>query len=210
MCISITVLGEADDEEITYRNTAKENNLICVSGDLGAAYMGLQLLEREKVVFQENQSSQPDFSGYEYILERQLKPEARQDIVRLLKEKGIKPTAMMDVSDGLSSEVLHICHDSGLGCKIYEDKLPIDYQTYKMAEELNMNATVCALSGGEDYELLFTAPLEDFEKLSAMEGISIIGHTCAKSEGYNLITKDGNSFELKAQGWVNFNPDNQQ
>ncbi len=204
MCISITVLGEADEEEITYRNTAKENNLICVSGDLGAAYMGLQLLEREKVVFQENQSSQPDFSGYEYILERQLKPEARQDIVRLLKEKGIKPTAMMDVSDGLSSEVLHICHDSGLGCKIYEDKLPIDYQTYKMAEELNMNATVCALSGGEDYELLFTAPLEDFEKLSAMEGISI------KSEGYNLITKDGNSFELKAQGWVNFNPDNQQ
>lgn len=210
MCISITVIGEADEDEITYRNTAKENNLICVSGDLGAAYMGLQLLEREKVVFQENQNSQPDFSGYEYILERQLKPEARVDIVRLLKEKDIRPTAMMDVSDGLSSEVLHICHDSGLGCKIYEEKIPIDYQTYKMAEELNMNATVCALSGGEDYELLFTAPLEDFEKLSAMEGISVIGHTCAQSEGYNLITKDGNSFELKAQGWVNFNPDNQQ
>ena len=210
MCISITVIGEADEDEITYRNTAKENNLICVSGDLGAAYMGLQLLEREKVVFQENQNSQPDFSGYEYILERQLKPEARVDIVRLLKEKGIRPTAMMDVSDGLSSEVLHICHDSGLGCKIYEEKIPIDYQTDKMAEELNMNATVCALSGGEDYELLFTAPLEDFEKLSAMEGISVIGHTCAQSEGYNLITKDGNSFELKAQGWVNFNSDNQQ
>lgn len=210
MCISITVIGEANEDEITYRNTAKENNLICVSGDLGAAYMGLQLLEREKIVFQENQNSQPDFSGYEYILERQLKPEARVDIVRLLKEKGIRPTAMMDVSDGLSSEVLHICHDSGLGCKIYEEKIPIDYQTYKMAEELNTNATVCALSGGEDYELLFTAPLEDFEKLSAMEGISVIGHTCVKSEGYNLITKDGNSFELKAQGWVNFNPDNQQ
>lgn len=210
MCISITVIGEADEDEITYRDTAKENNLICVSGDLGAAYMGLQLLEREKVVFQENQNSQPDFSGYEYILERQLKPEARVDIVRLLKEKDIRPTAMMDVSDGLSSEVLHICHDSDLGCKIYEEKIPIDYQTYKMAEELNMNATVCALSGGEDYELLFTAPLEDFEKLSAMEGISVIGHTCAQSEGYNLITKDGNSFELKAQGWVNFNPDNQQ
>ena len=210
MCISITVIGEADEEEITYRDTAKENNLICVSGDLGAAYMGLQLLEREKIVFQEKQDAQPDFSGYEYILERQLKPEARMDIVRLLKEKGIKPTAMMDVSDGLSSEVLHICHDSGLGCKIYEEKIPIDYQTYKMAEELNMNATVCALSGGEDYELLFTAPLEDFEKLSAMEGISVIGHTCAQSEGYNLITKDGNSFELKAQGWVNFNPENQQ
>ncbi|WP_270488305.1 thiamine-phosphate kinase [Butyricimonas synergistica] len=210
MCISITVIGEANEDEITYRNTAKENNLICVSGDLGAAYMGLQLLEREKVVFQENPNAQPDFAGYEYILERQLKPEARVDIVRLLKEKGIRPTAMMDVSDGLSSEVLHICHDSGLGCKIYEEKIPIDYQTYKMAEELNMNATVCALSGGEDYELLFTAPLEDFEKLSAMEGISVIGHTCAQSEGYNLITKDGNSFELKAQGWVNFNPDNQQ
>ena len=210
MCISITIIGEADEEEITYRDTAKENNLICVSGDLGAAYMGLQLLEREKVVFQENQNSQPDFSGYEYILERQLKPEARVDIVRLLKEKDIHPTAMMDVSDGLSSEVLHICHDSGLGCKIYEEKIPIDYQTYKMAEELNMNATVCALSGGEDYELLFTASLEDFEKLSAMEGISVIGHTCSQSEGYNLITKDGNSFELKAQGWVNFNPDNQQ
>ena len=210
MCISITVIGEANEDEITYRNTAKENNLICVSGDLGAAYMGLQLLEREKVVFQENPNAQPDFAGYEYILERQLKPEARVDIVRLLKEKGIRPTAMMDVSDGLSSEVLHICHDSGLGCKIYEEKIPIDYQTYKMAEELNMNATVCALSGGEDYELLFTAPLEDFEKLSAMEGISVIGHTCAQSEGYNLITKDGNSFALKAQGWVNFNPDNQQ
>ena len=210
MCISITVIGEANEDEITYRNTAKENNLICVSGDLGAAYMGLQLLEREKVVFQENPNAQPDFAGYEYILERQLKPEARVDIVRLLKEKGIRPTAMMDVSDGLSSEVLHICHDSGLGCKIYEEKIPIDYQTYKMAEELNMNATVCALSGGEDYELLFTAPLEDVEKLSAMEGISVIGHTCAQSEGYNLITKDGNSFELKAQGWVNFNPDNQQ
>ena len=133
-------------------------------------------------------------------------PEARMDIIQLLKEKGIKPTAMMDVSDGLSSEVLHICHDSGLGCNIYEEKIPIDYQTFKMAEELNMNATVCALSGGEDYELLFTAPLDAYDKLITMEEISIIGHTCAKSEGYNLITKDGNSFELKAQGWVNFNP----
>ena len=206
MCISITVIGEADEEDIVYRNTARENDLICVSGNLGAAYMGLQLLEREKVVFKENPHAQPDFSGYEYILERQLKPEARMDIIQLLKEKGIKPTAMMDVSDGLSSEVLHICHDSGLGCNIYEEKIPIDYQTFKMAEELNMNATVCALSGGEDYELLFTAPLDAYDKLITMEEISIIGHTCAKSEGYNLITKDGNSFELKAQGWVNFNP----
>ena len=196
MCISITVIGEADEEDIVYRNTARENDLICVSGNLGAAYMGLQLLEREKVVFKENPHAQPDFSGYEYILERQLKPEARMDIIQLLKEKGIKPTAMMDVSDGLSSEVLHICHDSGLGCNIYEEKIPID----------NMNATVCALSGGEDYELLFTAPLDAYDKLITMEEISIIGHTCAKSEGYNLITKDGNSFELKAQGWVNFNP----
>ena len=192
--------------DLVYRNTARENDLICVSGNLGAAYMGLQLLEREKVVFKENPHAQPDFSGYEYILERQLKPEARMDIIQLLKEKGIKPTAMMDVSDGLSSEVLHICHDSGLGCNIYEEKIPIDYQTFKMAEELNMNATVCALSGGEDYELLFTAPLDAYDKLITMEEISIIGHTCAKSEGYNLITKDGNSFELKAQGWVNFNP----
>ena len=193
-------------KDIVYRNTARENDLICVSGNLGAAYMGLQLLEREKVVFKENPNAQPDFSGYEYILERQLKPEARMDIIQLLKEKGIKPTAMMDVSDGLSSEVLHICHDSGLGCNIYEEKIPIDYQTFKMAEELNMNATVCALSGGEDYELLFTTPLDAYDKLITMEEISIIGHTCAKSEGYNLITKDGNSFELKAQGWVNFNP----
>lgn len=206
MCISITVIGEADEADIVYRDTARENNLICVSGDLGAAYMGLQLLEREKLVFKENENTEPDFSGYEYILERQLKPEARMDIVELLKNKGIRPTAMMDVSDGLSSEVLHICHDSNVGCKIYEDKIPIDYQTYKMAEELNMNATVCALSGGEDYELLFTVPLEDFDKLTLIEEISIIGHTCSKNEGYNLITKDGNSFELKAQGWINFDP----
>lgn len=157
MCISITVLGEADEEQIVYRNTAKENQLICVTGDLGAAYMGLQLLEREKTVFSGNeQAVQPDFSGYEYILERQLKPEARVDIIRTLREKHIHPTAMIDISDGLSSEIMHICKASGIGCKLYEEKIPIDYQTYKMAEELNMNATVCALSGGEDYELLFT------------------------------------------------------
>ena len=147
---------------------------------------------------------QVDFSGYEYILERQLKPEARRDIVQLLKEKKIKPTAMMDVSDGLSSEILHICHDSGVGCRIYEEKIPIDYQTYKMAEELNMNSTVCALSGGEDYELLFTVPLEYLDFLTTLEKVSIIGHTCKKEEGYLLVTRDGNEFNLKAQGWENF------
>lgn len=205
MCISITVLGEAEEKDIVYRNTAKENQLICVSGDLGAAYMGLQLLEREKLVFQDNGQSQPDFAGYEYILERQLKPEARKDIIRLLQEKEIRPTAMIDISDGLASEVMHICKDSGVGCNIYEDKIPIDYQTFKMAEELNMNATVCALSGGEDYELLFTAPLEHYGLLTAMPGISVIGHTCKASEGCYMTTRDGNSFELKAQGWTNFN-----
>lgn len=206
MCISITILGEAYAEDIVYRNTAKENQLLCVSGDLGAAYMGLQLLEREKAVFAgQPENSQPDFTGYEYILERQLKPEARIDIIKLLKEKNIRPTAMIDISDGLASEIMHICKDSQVGCTIYEEKIPIDYQTYKMAEELNLNATVCALSGGEDYELLFTAPLDLYDKLTALESISVIGHTCKTSAGYTLITRDGNSFELKAQGWVNFN-----
>lgn len=204
MCISITVLGEADEKDIVYRNTAKENQLICVSGDLGAAYMGLQLLEREKTVFQNTNEAQPDFAGYEYILERQLKPGARGDIIRLLREKEIKPTAMIDISDGLASEILHICKDSGVGCNIYEEKIPIDYQTYKMAEELNMNATVCALSGGEDYELLFTAPLDKFDILTTLPGISVIGHTCKESEGCYMTTRDGNTFELKAQGWTNF------
>lgn len=205
LCISITIIGEAEEKNIVYRNTAKENQLICVSGDLGAAYMGLQLLEREKNVFSGNtEDIQPDFTGYEYILERQLKPEARIDILQQLREKGILPTAMIDISDGLASEILHICKDSGIGCNIYEDKIPIDYQTFKMAEELNMNATVCTLSGGEDYELLFTAPLDAYDSLLSLESISIIGHTCKASEGCNLTTRDGNTFELKAQGWTNF------
>ena len=208
MCISITVLGEAEADEITRRDTARPNELICVSGDLGAAYMGLQLLEREKLVFKGNEEAQPDFAGYEYILERQLKPEARKDIVELLKEKHIKPTAMIDVSDGLASEVMHICKDSGVGCNIYEDRIPIDYQTFKMAEELNMNATVCALSGGEDYELLFTAPLAQYDLLTSLPDIKVIGHTTPDSEGCRLTTRDGNSFELKAQGWTNFSTDN--
>lgn len=204
LCISITVIGEANEKDIVYRNTAKENQLICVSGDLGAAYMGLQLLEREKIVFQDNGEAQPDFAGYEYILERQLKPAARKDIIQLLKEKNILPTAMIDISDGLASEILHICKDSGIGCNIYEEKIPIDYQTFKMAEELNMNATVCALSGGEDYELLFTAPLDKYDILTALPGISVIGHTCKAIEGCYMTTRDGNTFEIKAQGWTNF------
>ncbi|MDL2331089.1 thiamine-phosphate kinase, partial [Odoribacter sp. OttesenSCG-928-A06] len=203
LCISVTVIGEADKKDIAYRNTAKENQLICVSGNLGGAYMGLQLLEREKSVYQEG-APQPDFAGYEYILERQLKPEARVDIVKLLREKDILPTSMIDVSDGLASEILHICKSSGIGCNIYEEKIPIDYQTYKMAEELNMNATVCALSGGEDYELLFTVPLDKHDLLVTIEDISIIGHTCKSTEGCHMTTRDGNSFELKAQGWVSF------
>lgn len=206
LCINITILGEAEESEIVYRNTAKENQLICVSGNLGAAYMGLQLLEREKLVFQDNQQSQPDFAGNEYILERQLKPEARKDIIATLKEKNIRPTAMIDISDGLASEIMHICKDSGVGCNIYEEKIPIDYQTFKMAEELNMNATVCALSGGEDYELLFTAPLEQYDLLTTLPDISVIGHTTNINQGCNMTTRDGNTFELKAQGWTNFSP----
>lgn len=204
LCISVTVIGEAEEKDIVYRNTAGENQLICVSGDLGAAYMGLQLLEREKLVFKDNGQAQPDFAGYEYILERQLKPDARKDIVALLKEKNIRPTAIIDISDGLASEIMHICKDSGVGCNIYEDKIPIDYQTFKMAEELNMNATVCALSGGEDYELLFTAPLDRYDELTALPGVSVIGHTCKASEGCSITTRDGGTFELKAQGWTNF------
>ena len=204
LCINITILGEAQTDKIVYRSTAKENQLICVTGDLGAAYMGLQLLEREKVVFDGNEQKQPDFAGYEYILERQLKPEARKDIIALLKEKEILPTAMIDISDGLASEIMHICKDSGVGCNIYEERIPIDYQTYKMAEELNMNATVCALSGGEDYELLFTVPLDQHDLVSTLPGISIIGHTCKASLGCQMTTRDGNTFELKAQGWTNF------
>ena len=204
LAISITCIGDADKDKVVYRNGAKETDLICVSGDLGAAYMGLQLLEREKVVLKGEKDVQPDFSGKEYLLERQLKPEARKDIVQQFKEKNILPTAMIDISDGLASEIMHICKDSGIGCNIYEEKIPIDYQTFKMAEELNMNATVCALSGGEDYELLFTAPLEHYDLLTAMPGISVIGHTCKASEGCYMTTRDGNTFELKAQGWQNF------
>lgn len=201
LAISITCLGVATPEAIVYRNGAKETNLICVSGDLGAAYMGLQLLEREKAVFDGQQEVNPDFTGKEYLLERQLKPEARKDIIEELAQKGIRPTSMMDISDGLSSELMHICTQSKVGCRVYEERIPIDYQTAVMAEELNMNVTTCALNGGEDYELLFTVPLTDHDKVAAMKGVKVIGHITKPELGCGLITRDGQEFELKAQGW---------
>ena len=201
LAISITCLGIANKESIVYRNGAKETDLICVSGDLGAAYMGLQLLEREKAVFEGQKEVNPDFTGKEYLLERQLKPEARKDIIEELSKKGIHPTSMMDISDGLSSELMHICTQSKVGCRIYEERIPIDYQTAVMAEELNMNVTTCALNGGEDYELLFTVPLTDHDKVTTMKGVKIIGHITKPELGCGLITRDGQEFELKAQGW---------
>ena len=201
LAISITCIGVTQKEKIVYRNGAKETDLICVSGDLGAAYMGLQLLEREKAVFEGQQEAQPDFAGKEYLLERQLKPEARKDIVEALAKEGILPTSMIDISDGLSSELMHICSQSKTGCRIYEDRIPIDYQTAVMAEELNMNVTTCALNGGEDYELLFTVPLTSHDKVVAMKGVKVIGHITKPELGLGLITRDGQEFELKAQGW---------
>ena len=200
LAISITCIGEADKDKVIYRNGAKETDLVCVTGDLGAAYMGLQLLEREKVALKGKTDVQPDFSGKEYLLERQLKPEARRDIIKKLAEEGIQPTSMMDISDGLSSELLHICTQSKVGCRVYEEHIPIDYQTAVMAEEFNMNLTTCALNGGEDYELLFTVPISDHERISEMEGVKLIGHITKPELGCVLITRDGQEFELKAQG----------
>lgn len=205
LIISITCIGEGEKGKIVYRDGAKENDLICVSGDLGAAYMGLQLLERERVASAGMKDFNPDFSGKEYILERQLKPEARKDITEILAKKGILPTAMMDISDGLSSELLHICTQSHTGCRIYEERIPIDYQTAVMASELNMNLVTAALNGGEDYELLFTVPLEMHEKLQETDGIRIIGHITKPELGCALITRDGTEMELRAQGWNAFN-----
>ena len=212
LAISITCIGEARKEDIVYRNGAKETDLVCVSGDLGAAYMGLQLLEREKAVYYQMVDEakkngkpapdfQPDFAGKEYLLQRQLKTEARGDIINKLREAGIRPTAMMDISDGLSSELMHICKQSGVGCRIFEKQLPIDYQTAVMAEELNMNVTTCALNGGEDYELLFTIPIGDHEKIQQIEDVKLIGHITNASLGQVLVTRDDQEFELKAQGW---------
>ena len=202
LTISITCIGEAEKDKVVYRNGTQETDLICVSGNLGAAYMGLQLLEREKAVLNgSDKDVQPDFAGKEYILERQLKPEARKDIIEKLAEAGIQPTAMMDISDGLSSELMHICKQSNKGCRIYEEHLPIDYQTAAMAEEFNMNLTTCALNGGEDYELLFTVPLACHEKIQDISDIRMIGHITKPELGCALITRDGQEFELKAQGW---------
>jgi len=208
LCISITAIGEARREDIVYRNGAKDTDLICVSGDLGAAYMGLQLLEREKSVYYQQLKEgkkadfQPDFAGKEYLLQRQLAAEARGDIIEQLRQAGIKPTSMMDISDGLSSELMHICKQSRAGCRIYEKQLPIDYQTAVMAEELNMNVTTCALNGGEDYELLFTVPITDHEKVAQLDDVHLIGHITRPELGHVLVTRDEQEFQLKAQGWV--------
>lgn len=217
LAISITALGEARAEDIVLRSGAKPTDLICVSGNLGAAYMGLQLLEREKLIYDEQvaearksgskeqmellKDAQPDFSGKEYILERQLKPEARGDVVATLRKAGIRPTSMMDISDGLSSELMHICKQSQTGCRIYEERLPLDYQTAAMAEELNLNVSTCALNGGEDYELLFTVPLAQNDTVSALEDIRVIGYITEQDKGCALITRDGGEHTLKAQGW---------
>jgi thiamine-monophosphate kinase len=201
LCISVTCIGEAPEDKIVYRNNAKDTDLIYVSGDLGAAYMGLQLLEREKTVFAGEKDFAPDFAGKEYLLERQLKPEARKDIICILNENHILPTSMIDISDGLSSELLHICTQSSVGCRIYEDRIPIDYQTALMAEQFNMNLATAALNGGEDYELLFTVPLDLHEKMENIEGVKLIGRICEASEGTNLIARDSTEIPLAAQGW---------
>ena len=201
LTISITCIGEGAKGKIVYRNGAKTNDLICVSGDLGSAYMGLQLLEREKIVFETDSETQPDFEGKDYILQRQLKPEARQDIIQTLAENNIIPSAMMDISDGLSSELMHICSQSNTGCRIYEDKLPINIQAAMMAEELNMSIITAILNGGEDYELLFTASLEDYDKIVALEGVGIIGHMTKPELGLHLIGREGEEIQLQAQGW---------
>ena len=217
LAISITCIGEARKEDIVYRNGAKDTDLICVTGDLGAAYMGLQLLEREKSVYYQQvdearkkndkraleslKDFQPDFAGKEYLLQRQLQAEDRGDIIARFRELNIHPTAMMDISDGLSSELMHICKESNCGCRVYEKNIPIDYQTAVMAEELNMNVTTCALNGGEDYELLFTVPIGDHEKIEQMDGVKLIGHITRPELGQMLVTRDNQEFELKAQGW---------
>lgn len=199
--ISITIIGEAPEKDVVYRDTANEGDLLCVTGDLGAAYMGLMLLEREKKVFQTSKNAQPDLSGYDYILGRQLRPEARVDIIKQLAEAGVRPTAMIDVSDGLASEALHIARKSGLGVNIYEDKIPIDYSTCNMAEDFKLIPSMCALNGGEDYELLFTIKQEDYEKINGMRELSVVGHMVNKKDGENLITNDNRSIPLNAQGW---------
>jgi thiamine-monophosphate kinase len=201
LVLSITALGMAHKDEVVYRNGAQENDLICVSGDLGAAYLGLQLLNREKKVFLESPGIQPDFEGNDYLLERQLKPEARKEIIESLKKAAVKPTAMIDVSDGLASEIMHLCTQSDKGCMIYEAKLPIDPKAYDLAREFHLDPTVCAMNGGEDYELLFTINQTDYEKIRTQADISIIGHITPKEEGYYMLDKSDHKVALKAQGW---------
>lgn len=201
LVISITAIGEGEKENLVYRSGAKEKDLLCVSGDLGGAYIGLQILEREKSVFKYNPNIQPDLEGNDYVLERQLKPEARKDIPALLSTLGVKPTAMIDISDGLASEILHICSQSDVGCNLYEEKIPIDAMTYERAREFNLDPTVCALSGGEDYELLFTVDINDFQKIKNSPDITVIGHITEKAAGMNMIAKSGSVHALTAQGW---------
>lgn len=201
LIISITAIGEASSDEIVYRSGAKPNDILVVTGDIGAAYMGLQVLEREKQVFKVNPNNQPDLSPYTYLIERQLKPEARKDISQLLKDLDVKPTSMIDVSDGLSSEVMHICKQSNVGCNVYEDKLPFDPQFISVCEEFNLDATTIALSGGEDYELLFTIGINDFDKIKANPNFTVIGHITEEKEGKHLITRANTKIELKARGW---------
>ncbi len=204
LIISITALGDVDRDKIVYRNGARDTDLVCVSGDLGAAYMGLQLLEREREAGAGEKDFQPDFAGREYILERQLKPEARRDVIDEMRSLGITPTAMMDVSDGLSSELLHICKASGVGCRVFEDRIPIDYQTAIMAEELNMNLVTAAMNGGEDYELLFTVPLAQHELVSQMKTVRLIGHITKPELGAVLVSRDDAELPIRAQGWNAF------
>jgi len=201
MLISVTAIGTANKEDIVYRDGAKETDLLVVSGDLGAAYLGLQVLEREKQVFQVDPKNQPDLDNYTYLIERQLKPEARKDVPEMLKELNIKPTAMIDISDGLSSEIMHICSQSKVGCKVYEEKLPLDPQVISTCEEFELDSTMIALSGGEDYELLFTVSISDFDKIKGNPNFSIIGHITEENQGLNLVTRANQEIELKAQGW---------
>lgn len=204
LTINVTSLGMANKSRLVYRDGAKNFDLICVTGDLGGAFTGLQLLEREKKVYMENPEVQPELEGNEYILQRQLKPEARKDIIEIFSEKKIKPTAMMDISDGLASELFHLCKQSGTGCKVFSNKLPIDQQTFSRAKELNLDLITCALNGGEDYELVFTVSQKDYEKIKKIKEISVIGHMTGNPKEYNLVTNSGNEVGLQAQGWQAF------
>jgi thiamine-monophosphate kinase len=204
LMISVAVVGEANKEDVTYRNEAREKDLLCVTGDLGGAYMGLQILEREKSVFKDNPNLQPDLEGNEYVLERQLKPEARADIIPIFKQLGIKPSSMIDISDGLASEILHLATQSNLGCALYEEKIPLDTMTIDRAKEFRLDPTLCALSGGEDYELLFTIPQSDYDKIKGHPDFTVIGHMTDKNSGCNMISRSGTSITLTAQGWDAF------